>query len=125
MTTTERREMKYTTNPKDSFGHQCDALTKSGERCRCTNRIVYPAYIRQGVTGRDVRLCHGHAAKRERLKWDRIPLIEGGFAGGYNKYGYGTMVTTVREIDWEDPDLILEMPQYWADATQPNTDGAK
>ena len=106
--------MRYTTDQSHSFGHQCDALTASGERCRCRNRSVYPCYIANGIPGRSARLCQHHSKIRSKRKWDRIPLIEGGFLGGYNRYAYGSMVTTAREIDWEDPALILEIPKFWA-----------
>lgn len=105
--------MRYTTDEKRVFGHQCDALTATGERCKCTNQSVEPCYVAQGVLGRSVRLCRAHAAKRSRARWDRLPLIEGGFFGGYNRHGYGGMVTTERKIDWEDPELVLRIPAYW------------
>lgn len=105
--------MKYETDEKQPFGHLCDALTATGERCKCTNQSVEPCYVAQGKLGRSVRLCRVHAARRARARWDRLPLIEGGFLGGYNRYGFGSMVTAERRIDWERPGLVLEIPAYW------------
>jgi hypothetical protein len=56
-----------------------------------------------------------HAAIRDKMyrSGHRLPLIEGGHLGGFNKYHYGNMVTRQSEIDW-DSVTELTIPRFWA-----------
>ena len=61
-------------------------------------------------------MCAQHSRmmwrRRGRDKFWRMPLIEGGFVGCYNKYGYGALVTDERVIDWDTVER-LTVPRYW------------
>lgn len=107
--------MKYN-KPPESYGCRCDALTKSGERCRRTNYDLYPTRRSPGEKSKPVRLCRQHAAIRDEMipSNKRLPLIEGGFLGGWNEYGYGNMVTCEEDIDWDNVEK-LTIPKYWAE----------
>lgn len=106
-----------------TFGHQCDALTKSGERCKNTNQKVFPHSLRSQIHVHDVHLCRRHVAMLDRMhranmgkpasEMKRLPLRDGGFFGGYNRYDYIGMVTADPTINWDDPELIVEIPKAW------------
>ena len=108
-----------------TFGHQCDALTRSGERCKNTNQKVYHTStgICSHISTHAVNLCRRHAAMWDRIHYanagkpgcemKRLPLRDGGFFGGYNRYDYGESVAATPTIDWDDPEVVIEIPKAW------------
>lgn len=114
--------MTSPTNDGTTFVHQCDALTRSGERCKNTNQKVF-THLRAQLQVHDVNLCRRHVAMWERVhhanmgkpasEMKRLPLRDGGYFGGCNRYDYYGMVTADPVIDWDDPGLIVEIPKAW------------
>ena len=101
-----------------TFGHQCDALTKTGERCKNTNQMET-----RGHNCKPVRLCRLHESQWDRMhlqncgkipgEMKRLPLRDGGFFGGWNRFDYGSMVTNAPNVDWDSPDLNIDTPEAW------------
>ena len=115
--------MTSPTNDGTTFVHQCDALTRSGERCKNTNQKVSRISARNSRYCADVNLCRRHVAvgagaPRQHGKTclrdeALLPLRDGGYFGGCNRYDYYGMVTADPVIDWDDPGLIVEIPKAW------------
>jgi hypothetical protein len=103
------------------FGVRCDAITKSGKRCKCKTQwevpcvAVYDARCNsyRADTFRPVRLCVRHHSEEWRLKerGQRLKLHHGGWLGAYNQHRFGSIVTDRPAINWDKP--RLRVPKYW------------
>ena len=108
--------------PRNWHKEQCEALTKTGIQCRRRCRAYFPCQAvydarltsYHAISFRPVHLCHAHVetALRLRSKNLRLPLVQKGFFGAYNRHGYGNLVTAEAAIDWEEPKLTI--PKLWA-----------
>jgi len=96
-----------------TFGLQCDAITKSGQRCKNTNTWEIPTGYQTQY--KPVRLCSCHVMMEDRLRKNnkRLPLHHDGWLGAYNKYQYGNIVTIIPVVDWETVTFIV-VPKFWA-----------
>lgn len=103
------------------YGHQCDAITVNGIRCRKLNRwftpcrAVYDARFGsyRAVEYLPVRLCQWHWVKEIKLRkqGNRLQLHGGGWLGPYNRHGYGSLVIDSPTVDWGNPKLSV--PEAW------------
>lgn len=107
-----------------NFNTQCEAISrKTNERCphKCCTQIpstLAGHFVMDKkfflVNGRPVHLCSGHS----HSFWQRckrlltVKLIGGGYLSPYNRYGYGSIVTTSERIDFATvPRLVI--PEVW------------
>lgn len=114
--------------PADWHKTRCEALTKAGKQCRRQCQAYFPcqaihdarASSFRATEFRPVHLCYTHAqmALDHRQRQLRLPLVQRGFFGPYNRHGYGNLVTTQKLIDWDNPKLTI--PRSWATTPQSN-----
>lgn len=118
-----------------TFGLQCDAITKTGKRCRCKNRCEMPCAAvydaRMGLYRADefrpVRLCDRHSDAEGKLRrlgprhggTQRFKLHHGGWFGGFNKHNYGNLVLNCPSVDWSkarnwEEWIKKNVPKFWA-----------
>jgi hypothetical protein len=106
------------------FGIQCDAIARSGKRCRKKNHWEIPCvavYDARCTSYRadefkPVRLCRCHAILSSRLqaKGQRLKLHHGGWLGAYNSHKFGNLVIDRPTINWGKVKK-LRVPKFWKD----------
>ena len=105
------------------FGVQCDAIARSGKRCKRLNRweipcsAVYDARFNSYRADRfsPVRLCCCHKILESKLRKQgkRLKLHHGGYLGCFNKYNYGQLVITTPTVDWSKAKTV-KVPKFWS-----------
>lgn len=101
--------------------HRCACIKADGKQCTrrawTTTPNVMAGDGHAYTYGRDVPMCVQHNRmfwrKRDKSPLWRLPLIENGFVGCYNKFGFGSIVTAEQYVDWDTVER-LTVPKYWA-----------